>query len=135
VNAIQRISTVLVQNSIREGFCLCVTEGLWKGKPVVATKVGGIPHQLIEAENGFLVDALDRETFADRIVQILQNPDMAEHMGRRAKETVREKFLTTRLLLDYLNLLNDILWGCNGNGGAPCSLLPKINALVSDRVR
>jgi trehalose synthase len=117
VNAIQRISTVLVQNSIKEGFCLCVTEGLWKGKPVVATKVGGIPHQLVEAENGFLVDPLDREAFADRVVQILQNPDMAEQMGRKGKETVRKNFLITRLLLDYLDLLNDVLWGCNGNGG------------------
>lgn len=131
VNAIQRISTVLVQNSIKEGFCLCVTEGLWKGKPVVATKVGGIPHQLVEAENGFLVDPLDREAFADRVVQILQNPDMAEQMGRKGKETVRENFLTTRLLLDYLDLLNDVLWGSNGNGGLPCSLLPKMRATIS----
>ena len=130
VNAIQRISTVLVQNSIKEGFCLCVTEGLWKGKPVVATKVGGIPHQLIEAENGFLVDPLDREAFADRVVQILQNPDMAEQMGRKGKETVRKNFLTTRLLLDYLDLLNDVLWGCNGNGGLPCSLLPKMRTTI-----
>ena len=131
VNAIQRISTVLVQNSIKEGFCLCVTEGLWKGKPVVATKVGGIPHQLVEAENGFLVDPLDREAFADRVVQVLQNPDMAEQMGRKGKETVRKNFLTTRLLLDYLDLLNDVLWGCNGNGGLPCSLLPKMRTTIS----
>ena len=130
VNAIQRISTVLVQNSIKEGFCLCVTEGLWKGKPVVATKVGGIPHQLVEAENGFLVDPLDREAFADRVVQVLQNPDMAEQMGRKGKETVRKNFLTTRLLLDYLDLLNDVLWGCNGNGGLPCSLLPKMRTTI-----
>ena len=130
VNAIQRISTVLVQNSIKEGFCLCVTEGLWKGKPVVATRVGGIPHQLVEAENGFLVDPLDREAFADRVVQILQNPDMAEQMGRKGKETVRKNFLTTRLLLDYLDLLNDVLWGSNGNGGLPCSLLPKTRTTI-----
>ncbi|MGB2884765.1 MAG: glycosyltransferase, partial [Dehalococcoidia bacterium] len=130
VNAIQRISTVLVQNSIKEGFCLCVTEGLWKGKPVVATKVGGIPHQLVEAENGFLVDPLDREAFADRVVQVLQNPDMAEQMGRKGKETVRKNFLTTRLLLDYLDLLNDVLWGSNGNGGLPCSLLPKMRTTI-----
>ncbi|MGB2583246.1 MAG: glycosyltransferase [Dehalococcoidia bacterium] len=130
VNAIQRISTVLVQNSIKEGFCLCVTEGLWKGKPVVATKVGGIPHQLVEAENGFLVDPLDREAFADRVVQVLQNPDMAEQMGRNGKETVRKNFLTTRLLLDYLDLLNDVLWGSNGNGGLPCSLLPKMRTTI-----
>jgi trehalose synthase len=122
VNAIQRFSTVLVQNSIKEGFCLCVTEGLWKGKPVVATKVGGIPHQLIEAENGFLVDPKDKAAFADRIVQLLRNPDMAEYMGMRAKETVRENFLITRLLLDYLNLLDDVL--CKRNGNGSCGLIP-----------
>ena len=126
VNAIQRFSTVLVQNSIKEGFCLCVTEGLWKGKPVVATKVGGIPHQLVEAENGFLVDPSDRQAFADRIIQILQNPDMAERMGQKAKETVRENFLTTRLLLDYLDLLNDVL--CRNNGNGTCQLLPGLLA-------
>lgn len=110
VNAIQRFSTVLVQNSIREGFCLCVTEALWKAKPVVATNVGGIPHQLVEAENGFLVNPYDRDAFADRIVQILRNPDMAESMGRKGKEIVRDNFLITRLVLDYLDLLNDVLW-------------------------
>jgi trehalose synthase len=124
VNAIQRFSTVLVQNSIKEGFCLCVTEGLWKGKPVVATKVGGIPLQLVEAENGFLVEPQDKEAFASRIIQLLQNPDMADQMGKKAKETVRENFLTTRLLLDYLTLLNDVL--CRRNGNAPCSFMPGI---------
>lgn len=131
VNAIQRFSTVLVQNSIKEGFCLCVTEALWKGKPVVGTRVGGIPHQLVEAENGFLVEPHDRDAFADRIVQILKNPDMAEQMGMKARETVRENFLTTRLLLDYLDLLNDVL--CRRNGEVTCSLLPSI--LASSRAR
>ena len=110
VNAIQRFSTVLVQNSIREGFCLCVTEALWKSKPVVATNVGGIPNQLREAENGFLVDPYDREGFAERIIQILRNPDMAEEMGYKGKEIVRKDFLITRLILDHLDLLNDLLW-------------------------
>ncbi len=110
VNALQRFSTVLVQNSIREGFCLCVTEALWKGKPVVATKVGGIPHQLREAENGFLVDPRDREAFAHRIVTLLKDPDMAREMGARGKEIVRENFLITRLILDYIDLLNELLW-------------------------
>jgi trehalose synthase len=131
VNAIQRVSTILVQNSLREGFCLCVTEGLWKGKPVVATRVGGIPHQLKEAENGFLVDPLDRKTFADRIVKVLQNPDLAEHLGKKGKETVRKNFLTTRLLLDYLDLVNDVLWGRNGDGGMPCSILPRMQTVSS----
>ncbi len=110
VNAIQRYSDVLVQNSIKEGFCLCVTEALWKGKPVVGTNVGGIPIQLKEAENGFLVEPGDKEAFAAKIVQILENSKMAEELGRNAKETVRENFLTTRLLLDYLNLINSLVW-------------------------
>jgi trehalose synthase len=123
VNAIQRVSTVLVQKSIKEGFCLCVTEGLWKEKPVVATNVGGIPQQLVEAENGFLLDPFDTDGFADRIVRVLQNPDMAEEMGRKGKETVRKHFLITRLLLDYLNLLNDVTSGRNSEGTS--SSLPK----------
>jgi trehalose synthase len=128
VNAIQRFSTILVQNSIKEGFCLCVTEALWKGKPVVATKVGGIPHQLVEAENGFLVNPQDREAFADRIIQLLQNPDLVERMGQRAKETVRQNFLTTRLLTDYLDLISDVL---NGHNGSSPGTLP--NGLASSQ--
>ena len=122
VNAIQRFSTVLVQNSVKEGFCLCVTEALWKGKPVVATKVGGIPLQIIEAQNGFLVEPQDKDAFASRIVQLLRDPDMAEEMGRTAKETVRENFLTTRLLSDYLDLLKSVL--CGQNGDLPCNQIP-----------
>ena len=114
VNAIQRFSTVVVQKSIKEGFCLCVTEALWKGKPVVGANVGGIPYQLVEGENGFLVDPYDKEGFANRIVQLLQNPDMAEEMGEKGKETVRNNFLITRLLLDYVNLLSDALSYHNG---------------------
>ena len=110
VNAIQRFSNVLVQNSIKEGFCLCVTEALWKGKPVVGTNVGGIPIQLKEAENGFLVQPGDKKAFAAKIIQILENPKMAEELGRNAKETVRDNFLTTRLLQDYLNLINSLIW-------------------------
>lgn len=122
VNAIQRFSTVLVQNSVKEGFCLCVTEALWKGKPVVATKVGGIPLQIIEAQNGFLVEPQDKDAFASRIVQLLRDPDMAEEMGRTARETVRENFLITRLLSDYLDLLKSVL--CGQNGDLPCNHIP-----------
>ena len=108
VNAIQRFSTILVQNSIREGFSLTVTEALWKGKPIVATNVGGIPLQIRNAEEGFLVEPSDKEQFADRIVEILKNPSMAKEMGNKAKERVRKNFLITRLLSDYLDLLNEI---------------------------
>ncbi len=109
VNAIQRFSTVLVQNSIREGFSLTVTEGLWKGKPMVATNVGGIPLQIRNAEEGFLVEPHDKEQFTDRIIEILKNPSLANEMGNKAKERVRRHFIITRLLSDYLDLLNDIM--------------------------
>jgi len=108
VNAIQRFSTVVVQNSIREGFCLAVTEALWKGKPMVATNVGGIPLQIRDGEEGFLVEPYERGEFADRIVEILKNPSLAKEMGDKGKERVRKDFLITRLLSDYLDLLNDI---------------------------
>jgi trehalose synthase len=108
VNAIQRSSTVLVQNSIREGFCLSVTEALWKGKPIVATNVGGIPIQIRNAEEGFLVEPNDKQQFADSIIEILKNPSLAEEMGKKGKERAKKNFLITRLLSDYLDLLNDI---------------------------
>jgi len=108
VNAIQRFSTVVVQNSIREGFCLAVTEALWKGKPMVATNVGGIPLQIRDDEEGFLVEPYERGEFADRIIEILKNPSLAKEMGDKGKERVKKDFLITRLLSDYLDLLNDI---------------------------
>ena len=109
VNSIQRCSTVVVQNSIREGFCLAVTEALWKGKPVVATNVGGIPLQVGDGEEGFLVEPHEKTEFAEKIIEILKNPSLAKEMGEKGQERVRENFLITRLLLDYLNLLNNII--------------------------
>jgi trehalose synthase len=108
VNSIQRFSTILVQNSIREGFCLAVTEGLWKGKPMVATNVGGIPIQIRDGEEGFLVEPKNKDQFAERIIEILKHPSLATEMGNKAKERVRNHFLTTRLLSDYLDLLTEI---------------------------
>ena len=109
VNALQRSSSVIIQKSIREGFGLTVTEALWKEKPVVASNTGGIPFQIKDGENGFLIDPYDKEKFADRIVQILQNPSSIEEIGKKGKEIVEKKFLITRLLLDYLDLLNHLL--------------------------
>jgi trehalose synthase len=109
VNAIQRFSKVIIQKSTKEGFCLAVTEALWKGTPVVASNVGGIPSQIEHGKSGYLLDAYDTEGFADRIVHLLQNPEEAEELGRQAKERVREKFLITRLLSDYLDMLNAIM--------------------------
>jgi len=109
VNAIQRFSTVVVQNSVREGLCLAVTEALWKGKPIVATNVGGIPIQIRDGEEGFLVEPHERGPFAERIIEILKDPRLGKEMGEKGKERVRENFLITRLLSDYLDLLNDIM--------------------------
>lgn len=109
VNSIQRFSSVILQKSIKEGFCLSVTEALWKARPVVASNVGGLPSQIEDGRNGFLLDPQDLDGFAERIVYILKHPDEAKSLGERAKETVRQKFLITRLLSDYLDMLNAIM--------------------------
>jgi len=110
VNALQRVSSVIIQKSLKEGFGLTVTEALWKGAPVVASNVGGIPLQIVDGENGFLLDPQDFDGFADRIVAILQDTNLARELGQRGKESVRKNFLITRHLMDFLDLLNDILW-------------------------
>jgi trehalose synthase len=109
VNTLQRSSSVVIQKSIKEGFCLAVTEALWKEVPVVGSKVGGIPLQIVDGENGFLVEPNDVEGFADRIVTILKDAKLRKAMGARGKEIVREKFLITRLIGDYLDIMSDIL--------------------------
>ena len=105
VNILQRISDVIIQKSTREGFGLTVTEALWKGTPVVASNIGGIPLQISDGENGFLLEPNDTKGFAIKIIEILENPDLAKRIGKKGKETVRQKFLITRLLSDYLDLL------------------------------
>lgn len=111
VNAIQRAASVIIQKSIREGFGLTVTEGLWKEKPVVASNVGGIPLQIEDGRTGYLVEPGDHREFADRIIELLQNPEGAQEMGRLGKEHVRNRFLITRLLSDYLDLVTEVLQG------------------------
>ena len=109
VNALQRASAVIVQRSIREGFGLTVTEALWKGTPVVASNVGGIPLQVIDGEMGFLVEADDKEGFARRIAEILRSGNETGDMTAKAIEHVRRNFLVTRLLLDYLDLIGEMI--------------------------
>jgi len=109
VNSIQRFSSVVIQKSLREGFCLAVTEALWKGTPVVASDVGGIPLQVKDGKNGFLLEPTDTNGFADRIVHLLKHPNEMERFGRKGREHVRRNFLITRLLSDYLDMLNSIL--------------------------
>jgi len=109
VNAIQRFSTVIIQKSTKEGFGLVVAEALWKGKPVVGGNVGGIPQQVRDGKTGFLVDPHNYKECADRVIKLLKDPKLNAEMGKRAKESVRENFLTTRLVSDYLDLLGDVL--------------------------
>ncbi len=104
VNAFQVHSAALVQKSIREGFGLTVTEGLWKGRPMVAGRVGGIVDQIQEGETGFLVDNVEECTQA--LDQILADPESARAMALKGKEFVRRRFLTPRLLRDWLALFN-----------------------------
>jgi len=107
VNAFQVASDVVVQKSTREGFGLTVSEGMWKGKPVIGGRAGGIVEQIDNGKNGFLVTTAT-ET-AEKIIYLLKNPERANEIGKRGRETVRKKFLTTRLLLDHLKLYDELV--------------------------
>ena len=103
VNSLQRLAGVVVQKSIKEGFGLVVSEALWKGTPVVAGRVGGIPLQLQDGQSGFLAGTV--EECAERIIQLLRDPEEARAMGQRGREWVRQRFLIPRLIRDELRLL------------------------------
>ncbi len=100
VNAVQVISEVLIQKSTREGFGLTVTEGMWKGKPVIGGDAGGIRVQIDDGVSGFLVSST--EQCAQRIVELLRDQTLRTRIGQAAKESVRQRFLLPRLALDYL---------------------------------
>ena len=103
VNALQKRSMIILQKSLREGFGLTVTEAMWKGTPVIGGNVGGIKTQIQDGENGFLVNSI--EEAAKRIVQLAENEGLRNQMGQKGRETVRDNFLMTRLLENYLDLL------------------------------
>jgi len=103
VNALQRHAAVVLQKSTREGFGLTVAEAMWKGAAVIGGDVGGIRHQIKDEWNGFLVKTPDEA--AARMVHLLTNPALRERIGTRAKESVRQNFLMSRLLEDWLDLL------------------------------
>jgi trehalose synthase len=105
VNVMQRISDVVIQKSTREGFGLVITEALWKGTPVVASNVGGIPTQMVDGETGYLLDPLDFDGFAEKIVMLMQDEGLRNKLGAQAKEYMRENFLVTTHLLGYINLI------------------------------
>ncbi len=100
INAIQRASTVVVQKSLNEGFGLTVSEALWKGRPVIASAVGGIPLQVTHKYSGILTHTIEGTAFW--IKQLLAAPDFARKLGENGHNHVRQNFLLTRHLRDYL---------------------------------
>ena len=100
VNAFQRSAAVVMQKSVREGFGLVVSEALWKGRPVVAGNVGGIPLQIVNGKTGYLASTV--EECAQRVLELLRDPERAQAMGLAGREFVRDNFLITRYLRDYL---------------------------------
>jgi trehalose synthase len=103
INALQRASTIIVQKSLKEGFGLTVTEGLWKGKPTIASAVGGIPAQVIDKHTGVLVHSV--EGCAYQIRYLLTHPDFGLQLGRDGREHVKENFLMTTNVQRWLLLL------------------------------
>jgi trehalose synthase len=100
INVIQRASQVVLQKSLKEGFALTVSEALWKGTPVVGGNAGGIPLQIIDGINGFLVNNI--EEAADRVRFLLMNAQKAKEMGNAGREHVKKNFLITRHVRDHL---------------------------------
>ena len=108
VNAVQRASSVVLQKSVREGFALTVSEALWKETPVVASNVGGIPLQVKDGFNGYLVEPTDYNKCAERVIKLLSDPRKAHKMGVNGRKYVKDNFLVTRHLLDWIKFLGEI---------------------------
>ncbi len=109
VNALQTNATAVIQKSLEEGFGLTVTEAMWKGKPVVASAVGGIQDQIVHGESGLLVEnPRDAAEFGAALQSVLDNDEFASGLGEAARQQVTEKFLGDRHLLQYAELLNQL---------------------------
>jgi trehalose synthase len=106
INAFQRAAGVLIQKSIREGFGLTVAEAAWKSKPVLGGRAGGITLQIEDGRTGYLVDSV--EETAQRSLELIREPERAREMGTAAREFIRDRFLTTRELDDWLKLFTDL---------------------------
>ena len=100
---------MVVQKSLAEGFGLTVAEAMWKGRPVVATAVGGIQDQIEDGVTGLLVEPHDLAAFGERVSGLLADPHAAERIGAAARDRVRELFLGPRHLGQYVDLLERVL--------------------------
>ena len=109
VNALQRRANVIVQKSLAEGFGLTVAEAMWKSRPVVAGRVGGIQDQIVNGDGVLVDDPADLAAVGAAIDGLLGDPAGAAEIGRRAKERVREEFLGSRHLIQYMGLLEKLL--------------------------
>jgi trehalose synthase len=109
INALQRAADLVLQKSTKEGFGLTVAEAMWKGKPVIGGDVGGIRLQVVNHHTGFLVDT--PEGAALRIQYLLHHDVHRKEMGAKAREFVRESFLLTRHLREYLTLMLALRYG------------------------
>lgn len=110
VNAVQRHAAVVVQKSLVEGFGLTVTEAMWKGRPVLASAVGGIQDQIVDGRDGLLLpDPYDLPGFGQRLNKLLDDPACAASMGERGRERVRDRYLGDRHLIQYVELFDELL--------------------------
>lgn len=103
INALQRVATVVLQKSLKEGFGVTVSEAMWKGKAVIGGTAGGITAQIIDEVTGYVVHSVEGAAFRAR--HLLNNPGLINRMGAAAREHVRRNFLITRHLSDHLTLL------------------------------
>jgi trehalose synthase len=110
VNAIQRRSDVIVQKSLAEGFGLTVAEAMWKARPLVASRVGGIQDQIEDGVSGVLIDdPADLEAVARAVDGFISDPARAAEVGKAARQRVIDEFLGTRSLVQYMQLLEKLL--------------------------
>ncbi|HEY3946003.1 MAG TPA: glycosyltransferase [Solirubrobacteraceae bacterium] len=110
VNALQRHATVIAQKSLAEGFGLTVAEAMWKARPVVASRIGGIQSQIVDGESGVLLDdPRDLEAFGAAVTELLVDRPRATKIGAHARERVRDQFTSPRSLLDYLAVIETVL--------------------------
>jgi trehalose synthase len=109
VNALQRHATVIVQKSLAEGFGLTVAEGMWKGRPVVGSAVGGIIDQIAPGTGILLPDPHDLEAFGAAVRQLLDNPGEADQMGRAAHAYITRHYVADEHLLRYARLFTGMM--------------------------
>ncbi|HEX6131924.1 MAG TPA: glycosyltransferase [Actinomycetota bacterium] len=106
VNALQRRAQVVVQKSLAEGFGLTVTEAMWKRRAIVASRVGGIQDQIVDGEHGLLIDPRDLTSFGNAVTRLLDDAELARHLGDAARERVRQRYLAPEYLASYLALID-----------------------------